>query len=71
MSGKVRRQFVDTNIFVYAHDITAGQKRERARALIEDLWQTGNGCISVQVLQEVLVTLTRKIPYPLDSNYCC
>jgi predicted nucleic acid-binding protein len=58
---------VDTNILVYAHDITAGQKHERAKALIAGLWENRMGCLSVQVLQEFYVTVTRKAARPLDS----
>jgi len=65
MSGN--RQFVDTNVLVYAHDVTAGDKHTRARALVEELWETREGPLSVQVLQEFLVTTTRKIPRPLDA----
>jgi predicted nucleic acid-binding protein len=61
------RQFVDTNVLVYAHDVTAGDKHARARALVEELWETRDGCLSVQVLQEFFVTTTRKIPKPLDA----
>jgi hypothetical protein len=32
MSGN--RQFVDTNVLAYAHDVTAGDKHTRARAMI-------------------------------------
>jgi predicted nucleic acid-binding protein len=64
MSGD--RQFVDTNVLVYAYDVTAGHKRSRARALVEELWETRQGCLSVQVLQEFFVTTTRKIPKPLE-----
>jgi predicted nucleic acid-binding protein len=60
------RQFVDTNILVYAHDTSAGGKHERARALIEQLWATRDGCLSVQIMQEFFVTVTRKISKPLD-----
>ena len=67
MSVDVPRQFVDTNVVVYAHDETAGAKRERARALLEDLWTSRSGCLSVQVLQEVYVTLTSKVPKCLDA----
>ena len=35
MSGK---EFVDTNILIYAFDLTAGHKRDKAIALIERLW---------------------------------
>lgn len=65
MSGN--RQFVDTNVLVYAHDVTAGAKHTRARALVEELWDTRQGCLSVQVLQEFFVTTTRKIPRPLEA----
>jgi Predicted nucleic-acid-binding protein, contains PIN domain len=65
MSGN--RQFADTNILVYAHDVTAGDKHSRARALVEELWDTRQGCLSVQVLQEFFVTTTRKIPKPLEA----
>lgn len=66
MSGNGK--FVDTNVLVYAHDVTAGDKHDQARALLEDLWDTREGCLSVQVLQEFFVTTTRKIPKPLDSS---
>lgn len=65
MSGN--RTFVDTNVLVYAHDVTAGDKHDRARALLEELWDTREGCLSVQVLQEFFVTTTRKIPKPLEA----
>jgi predicted nucleic acid-binding protein len=66
MSGS--RQFVDTNVLVYAHDVTAGDKHSRARSLLEELWVTRRGCVSVQVLQEFFVTTTRKIPKPLEAQ---
>jgi predicted nucleic acid-binding protein len=53
--------FVDTNVLVYAYDLSAGEKHERARELVEELWRTRQGCISVQVLQEFFVNVTRKI----------
>jgi predicted nucleic acid-binding protein len=62
------RSFVDTNLFVYAHDRTAGNKREAARTLIWDLWESREGCVSVQVLQELFVNLTRKVPKRLPTR---
>ena len=44
--------FVDTNILIYAHDLDAGKRRTAARALVEALWQSGRGVVSLQVLQE-------------------
>lgn len=62
------RGFVDTNILVYAHDVTAGEKRDHARSILRDLWESGEGCLSVQVLQEFFVNATRKVPRPLDVD---
>lgn len=60
------RQFVDTNVLVYAFDSDAGRKGETARGLIRELWASGQGCLSIQVLQELFVTITRKIPHPMS-----
>ncbi|HHY45748.1 MAG TPA: PIN domain-containing protein [Firmicutes bacterium] len=68
MRGDFGRQFVDTNILVYAHDVSAGIKHHRARTLITDLWNTGNGCISLQVLQEFYVTVCQKTRKPLGPE---
>jgi len=61
------KSFVDTNIIVYAYDITAGEKHHLAKAVIMDLWRSGRGIVSTQILQELYVTLTRKIPHPLQT----
>jgi predicted nucleic acid-binding protein len=68
MNADVPRQFVDANVIVYALDETAGTKRERARTLLEGLWAARSGCLSVQIMQEVYVTLTSKVPKPLDTS---
>lgn len=60
-------RFVDTNILIYAHDRDAGLKHDKARQLLIDLWNQGNGCLSVQVLQEFFVNVTKKIPQPLPA----
>ncbi|MDD5369637.1 MAG: PIN domain-containing protein [Anaerolineaceae bacterium] len=58
-------EFVDTNILVYAHDLSAGKKYQKSQQLIRRLWENGKGCLSVQVLQEFYVTITRKVAAPL------
>jgi predicted nucleic acid-binding protein len=68
MSSRQDYQFVDTNILVYAHDRSAGAKRDRAAALLEELWESRNGCLSIQVLQEFYVTITQKVARPLDRG---
>ncbi len=65
MSAELGCEFVDTNVLVYAHDRSAGPKHERAVALMERLWQERNGCLSLQVLAEFYVTVTRKVPQPI------
>jgi predicted nucleic acid-binding protein len=60
--------FVDTNVIVYAYDKDAGDKHRVAVNIMTDLWQAGLGTISTQILQEFFVTLTKKIPAPLDIS---
>ena len=59
------RVFVDTNVLIYAHDLDAGLKHDRAASIVADLWERENGIISTQVLQEFYVNVTRKIARPL------
>lgn len=61
-------QFVDTNILVYAHDRHHAEKQQQAQGLLKELWQTGLGCVSLQVLQEFYVIVTRKIREPLSPD---
>ena len=62
------RYFVDTNILMYAHDTAAGQKHEKAKALVEELWETRSGVVSTQVLQELAVNLRKRTKEPLDAK---
>ena len=67
MSVEPAREFVDTNVLVYAYDTSAGAKADLARVLVAGLWRSGQGCISLQVLQELFVTITRKVPKPMPA----
>jgi len=60
--------FVDTNILIYAHDLDAGLKRERAMAKLRELWDSGTGRLSVQVLQEFYVNATQKLATPIARS---
>src|ERR1017187_324776 len=62
MTGTI---FVDSNILIYAHDLDAGAKQLRAAACLRELWDSGSGRMSTQVLQEFCVNVTRKILRPL------
>ena len=60
--------FVDTNVLVYAEDKDAKSKHEVARDLVADLWRTREGVLSIQILQEFFVTVTRKMKHPLTAT---
>ena len=60
---------IDTNVLVYAHDIDAGERHEKAKQLLTDCWQLKPlPWLSVQVLQETLVTLRRKGVALIDAR---
>ena len=50
------------------HDDSAGSKHDQARALVEQLWRSRAGCLSVQVRREFFVTVTRKIANPVGAE---
>lgn len=65
MSADPRREFLDTNVLVYAHDLDAGAKRVAAIQLVERTIEEGTAALSTQVLSEFFVTVTRKRAQPL------
>jgi predicted nucleic acid-binding protein len=68
MSAEPAREFVDANVLVYAFDASAGKKKTAAERLIARLWETRLGCVSVPVLQEFFVAVTRKVAQPLSVD---
>ena len=66
MSG---REFIDTNVLVYADDARDRRKQARARELIRRLMRERRGVLSLQILQgffieDVLLT----DPFATDSQ---
>lgn len=55
------RSFFDTNILVYTDDKSASSKRQRAIELVAEHRKAGSGVVSLQVLQEYFVAITRKL----------
>ncbi len=55
------RSFFDTNILIYADDKSAPAKQRRAVELVAEHRRSGTGVVSLQVLQEYFVTVTRKL----------
>lgn len=62
------RTFIDSNILIYAHDVDANAKNQIAKDLLRELWSERTGVLSMQVLQEFYVNVTRKIPFPLSKD---
>jgi predicted nucleic acid-binding protein len=62
------KTFIDTNVLIYAHDLDAHGKHEIARTVLRELWSDRTGVLSMQVLQEFYVNVTRKIPSPLSKD---
>lgn len=62
------RTFIDTNVLIYAHDVDATSKHEVAKKTLRELWGERTGVVSMQVLQEFYVNVTRKIASPLSKD---
>jgi predicted nucleic acid-binding protein len=62
------KTFVDTNILIYAHDVDAKEKNDFAKDVLRELWSQRTGVLSMQVLQEFYVNVTRKIAAPLSKD---
>lgn len=60
--------FVDTNVLVYAYDASEPERRAVAQRLLAELMRSNRLRLSTQVLQELYVTLTRKISAPLTPE---
>jgi predicted nucleic acid-binding protein len=61
MSGERALSFVDTNVLVYAFDKGNSPKKRVAQRLMNELMEEDRLRVSTQVLQELFVTLTRKV----------
>jgi predicted nucleic acid-binding protein len=55
------RSFFDTNVLVYADDKASPAKQRRAIELVTQHRRGRSGVVSLQVLQEYFVTVTRKL----------
>jgi predicted nucleic acid-binding protein len=64
--GSPPRTFFDTNVLVYTDDQASPAKQRRALEILDERKQTQTGVVSLQVLQEYFVTVTRK--YRVDPS---
>ncbi|MGB8646110.1 MAG: PIN domain-containing protein [Anaerolineae bacterium] len=56
---------IDTNLLLYAYDVTEPGRSGRAQAMLDQLKGTGLGRLSVQCLAEFFSISTRKLKPPL------
>ena len=54
-------EFVDTNVLLYAHDRSAGNKHDRSVELLAHLFEAASGVLSIQVLSEFYSAATKKL----------
>ena len=65
MTGPV---FVDSNVLACARDAANQDKQRQASAWMTELWRSRQGRLSIQVLAEYYVTVTRKLRPGLDQE---
>jgi predicted nucleic acid-binding protein len=68
MTGDRPLCFVDTNVLVYAFDMSDSPKKRVAQRLMTELMDDDRLRVSTQVLQELFVTLTRKVDRRCSSQ---
>ena len=68
MTGEGALSFVDTNVLVYAFDKGSSPKKRVAQRLMDELMDEDRLRVSTQVLQELFVTLTRKVSRRCSSE---
>lgn len=62
------RSFFDTNVLVYLFDDNEPEKKARAQEVFGREAGAGRACLSMQVLQEFYVSVTRKLASSLSSE---
>ena len=60
--------FVDTNVLVYAFEKSSSPKKRVAQRRLNELLEEDRLRVSTQVLQELFVTLTRKVSQPCSND---
>ncbi len=57
---RARRALADTNVLAYTHDTSDVGRQPIAAQLLDDLWRSRDGVLSMQVLTEFDAVVTRK-----------
>jgi predicted nucleic acid-binding protein len=45
-------RLLDTNVLVYAYDVSEARRRAIAKGLVDDVWKAGGGVLTLQNLSE-------------------
>jgi predicted nucleic acid-binding protein len=61
-------RFIDTNVLLYAHDLSEPVKQPIAEGILSELWARRQGRLSMQVLQEFYYNATRKLKPGLGDD---
>lgn len=61
-------RLIDTNILVYAYNVSEKAKREIARSLLDEVWDRGGGVVTLQNLSEFFVAVTGKVQRPISVS---
>jgi predicted nucleic acid-binding protein len=56
---------LDTNVLVYAYDVSEAKRRVIAKGLIDDVWNVGGGVLTLQNLSEFFFAVTPKVQKPV------
>jgi predicted nucleic acid-binding protein len=59
---------VDSNVLIYAHDVSEAEKQRQALKVLDQLVQDARGVLSTQTLAEFSAVTMRKIPSPLSAK---
>jgi len=61
-------RLIDTNVRVYAYDLSEPAKRQVSRTMLDQIWDEGGGVVAIQNLSEFFVVVTGKVQYPLTVS---
>ena len=62
------REFIDTNVLIYAYDRHVPAKHIQAQKILLSGIENESAVLSVQVLREFFNVVTRRIPNPLSAE---
>ena len=61
-------RLLDTNVLVYAYDVSEAKRRAIAKGLVDNVWDAGGGVLTLQTLSEFFFAVTRKVQKPVPHR---